>query len=109
MSPGNFILQYCLLSVVLVVFVGFVYGVTIQQSERMLERWCHAHGYKLLSTSSSLFGGPFWYRKWRNQWVLQFTVELSSGETRTGHALCGDWLLGTLVDEVKVEWKPLKF
>ena len=93
------------LGALLVVVAGIVayHFLGINQARAMLERWARESGYDLLAAKYVWYGGPYWWRKGRGQWVFAISVRHLDGTHRRGHALCGNWLLGLSVNQVTVD------
>lgn len=85
------------------VAVFFLY-LDMDRSRTMLQQWAQENGYDILSSTYSWFGGPFWWRRSKGQWVYEISVRYYDGTYRHGYALCGDWLLGLWINKVAVEW-----
>lgn len=97
-------MQSDFLFLVIVGVVGASWYISEKRSQAMLQRWAGQNGYQLVKINRSWFGGPFWWRKGRDQSVFTITVCDRAGRYRSGHALCGDWFLGMWSDAVRVEW-----
>ena len=98
------------LSSIVVVFlvVGamavFHFG-SIERSRAMLARWARENGWESVSAKFLWLGGPYWWRRGRDQYAFAVHARGVDGTYRHGFALCGHWLLGLSVDRVEVEWR----
>ena len=70
----------------------------------MIEDWANGNGLTLIQANMAwIWPVAFWFTS-RNQTVYRITVRNPAGETRTGWARCGNWLVGLWSNEVDVQW-----
>ena len=75
------------------------------KASSILGNWAAQNGYRLIeSERTTFFRGPFSFRTSKSQVVYRFVVEDSAGTRHAGYARVGGWFMGTLSDQVDIEW-----
>lgn len=76
-----------------------------RRSKDMVRDWARSNGYRIVSAERRyLRRGPFWWRSSKGQEVFYVVVQDTDGSRHGAYLRCGGFLLGTLSDEVTVEW-----
>jgi hypothetical protein len=92
-------------------FLGFVVLSLViwyrgdQRSARIVHEWAERHGYAVSSLRRKwLWPGRFLFRSTSIQRVYDVTVIDKNGRYLHAQVRVGNWFLGALLDEVRVEW-----
>ena len=94
------------IGVVVVIVTGVVnFKWRDSRSRTLLARWARQNGCRIVETSRSWFGGPFFWTTSKGQTVYHVVVQFPDGSTRRGFARMGSWWAGLISDDVRVEWE----
>lgn len=76
-----------------------------QRSIEHIHGWAERHGYEVAGIRRRwLWAGRFWWRKSDAQRVYDVVFVDGNGRHRSAQVRVGGWFLGSLSDEVRVEW-----
>jgi hypothetical protein len=96
---------------VLLIFGVLILGVCLWvwhygRARQTLTDWAADSGLELIRAEVRFFRrGPFFWRSGRGHTIYYIVVRNGDGQTRSGYARVGGWLLGVLSREVMVRWE----
>ena len=100
-----FLLFIALLFLGVLAFGWWMYRWQYNRADTILENWARSNHFKVIDKQKANFGtGPEAVRAGNKQVTYRITVEGPDGARRTGLARIGSEEIGTISDNISVEW-----